>query len=55
MVKFFGDVIVQLVTRRRLSSAIISGDYYDKAVASANDGDRQDALAFLEGHLKRRN
>jgi TPR repeat protein len=30
-------------------------DVYDKAVASANDGDRQDALAFLEGHLKRRN
>jgi len=30
-------------------------DLYDKAVASANDEDRQDALAFLEDHLKRRN
>jgi uncharacterized protein len=30
-------------------------DLYDKAVASADDGDRQDALAFLEDHLKRRN
>jgi uncharacterized protein len=30
-------------------------DLYDKAVASANDGDRQDALADLEDHLKRRN
>src|SRR4029077_12249009 len=30
-------------------------DLYDQAVASANDGDRQDALAFLEDHLKRRN
>ena len=30
-------------------------DLYDKAVASANDGDRQDALAYLEDHLKRRN
>jgi uncharacterized protein len=30
-------------------------DLYDKAVAAANDGDRQDALAFLEDHLKRRN
>lgn len=30
-------------------------DLYDKAVASANDGDRQNALAYLEDHLKRRN
>jgi TPR repeat protein len=30
-------------------------DLYDKAVASANDEDRQDALAYLEDHLKRRN
>src|SRR3981081_2303739 len=30
-------------------------DLYDNAVASANDGDRQDALAYLEDHLKRRN
>jgi uncharacterized protein len=30
-------------------------DLYDKAVASANDGDRQDALAYLEAHLKRHN
>ena len=30
-------------------------DLYDKAVAAANAGDRQDALAFLEDHLKRRN
>jgi hypothetical protein len=30
-------------------------DLYYKAVASANDGDRQDALAYLEDHLKRRN
>ncbi|MGH6850010.1 MAG: tetratricopeptide repeat protein [Methylocella sp.] len=30
-------------------------DLYDKAVASANDGDRQGALAYLEDHLKRRN
>src|ERR1700731_2433619 len=30
-------------------------DLYDRAGASANDGARQDALAFLEGHLKRRN
>jgi TPR repeat protein len=28
-------------------------DLYDKAVASANDEDRQDALAYLENHLKR--
>jgi uncharacterized protein len=30
-------------------------DLYDKAVASANDEDRQDALAYLKDHLKRRN
>ncbi len=30
-------------------------DLYDKAVASANDEDRQDALAYLDDHLKRRN
>jgi uncharacterized protein len=30
-------------------------DLYDKAVAAANDRDRQDALAYLEDHLKRRN
>ena len=30
-------------------------DLYDKAVASANDRDRQDALAYLEAHLKRHN
>ena len=30
-------------------------DLYDKAMASANDEDRQDALAFLQDHLKRRN
>src|ERR1700732_3550802 len=30
-------------------------DLYDQAVASANGGDRQDALAYLENHLKRRN
>jgi len=30
-------------------------DLYDKAVASANDRDRQDALAYLEDHLKRHN
>jgi len=30
-------------------------DLYDKAVASANDGDRQGALTYLEDHLKRRN
>jgi hypothetical protein len=30
-------------------------DLYDKAVASANDGDRQNALVDLEDHLKRRN
>src|SRR2546430_3388585 len=30
-------------------------DLYDKAVASANGEDRQDALAYLEDHLKRRN
>jgi hypothetical protein len=30
-------------------------DLYDKAVASANDGDRQNALAYLEDHPKRRN
>jgi uncharacterized protein len=30
-------------------------DLYDKAMASANDGDRQDALTYLEGHLKRHN
>jgi uncharacterized protein len=30
-------------------------DLYDKAVASSNDEDRQDALAYLEDHLKRRN
>jgi hypothetical protein len=29
-------------------------DLYDKAVASANDEDRQDALAYLEDHLQRR-
>ena len=30
-------------------------DLYDQAVAAANDGDRQDALVYLEDHLKRRN
>jgi hypothetical protein len=30
-------------------------DLYDEAVASANDDDRQNALAYLEDHLKRRN
>lgn len=30
-------------------------DVYDKAVASANAEDRQDALIYLENHLKRRN
>jgi uncharacterized protein len=30
-------------------------DLYDEAVGSANDGDRQDALADLENHLKHRN
>jgi uncharacterized protein len=30
-------------------------DLYEKAVASANDEDRQDALAYLEDHVKRRN
>jgi uncharacterized protein len=30
-------------------------DLYEKAVASANDDDRHDALAYLEDHLKRRN
>jgi uncharacterized protein len=30
-------------------------DLYDKAVASANDGDRRRALEYLEDHLKRRN
>jgi uncharacterized protein len=30
-------------------------DLYDTAVASANDEDRHDALAYLEDHLKRRN
>jgi uncharacterized protein len=30
-------------------------DLYDKAVAAANDSDRQDALVYLEDHLKRRN
>jgi TPR repeat protein len=30
-------------------------ELYEKAVASANDEDRQDALAYLENHLKRRN
>ena len=30
-------------------------DLYDRAVASANDMDRQGALAYLEAHLKRRN
>lgn len=30
-------------------------DLYDKAVAAANPEDRQDALAYLEDHLKRRN
>jgi uncharacterized protein len=30
-------------------------DLYEKAVASANNEDRQDALAYLEDHLKRRN
>jgi len=29
-------------------------DVYDKAVASANDEDRQDALVYLD-HLKRHN
>lgn len=30
-------------------------DLYNKAVASANDEDRHDALAYLEDHLKRHN
>jgi hypothetical protein len=30
-------------------------DLYEKAVASASGEDRQDALAYLEDHLKRRN
>jgi len=30
-------------------------DLYEKAVASANEADRHDALAYLEVHLKRRN
>ena len=30
-------------------------DLYEKAVASANREDRQDALACLDDHLKRRN
>jgi uncharacterized protein len=30
-------------------------DLYDKAVASANEDDRQNALAYLEDHPKRRN
>jgi uncharacterized protein len=30
-------------------------DLYDKAVASANEDDRQNALAYLENHPKRRN
>jgi TPR repeat protein len=30
-------------------------DLYDKAMASANDSDRQVALVYLEDHLKRRN
>ena len=30
-------------------------DLYDRAVASANDEDRHNALAYLEDHLKRRN
>jgi len=30
-------------------------DLYEKAVASANDEDRQDALLYLENHLKRHN
>jgi hypothetical protein len=30
-------------------------DLYDKAVASANDGDRRSAIKYLEDHLKRRN
>ncbi len=30
-------------------------DLYDKAVASANEADRRNALAYLEEHLKRRN
>jgi hypothetical protein len=30
-------------------------DLYDKAVSSADDGDRRNALAYLEDHLKRRN
>ncbi len=30
-------------------------DLYEKAVASANDADRHEALAYLENHLKRRN
>jgi uncharacterized protein len=30
-------------------------DLYDKAVATAKDEDRQDALAYLADHLKRRN
>jgi uncharacterized protein len=28
---------------------------YDKAVATGKDEDRQDALAYLADHLKRRN
>ena len=30
-------------------------DLYEKAVASANEADRHEALAYLEDHLKRRN
>jgi len=30
-------------------------DLYEKAVASANEADRHEALAYLENHLKRRN
>jgi TPR repeat protein len=30
-------------------------DLYDQAVASANEEDRHDALAYLEDHLRRRN
>jgi len=30
-------------------------ELYDKAVASANEDDRQNALAYLENHPKRRN
>jgi hypothetical protein len=30
-------------------------ELYDKAVAAANDQDRNEALAYLEDHLRRRN